>query len=113
MQELACSSSFPAGSLLAYHRRDPMTRGDIWVLPVDGEHEPEPSLQTPANESGSVFSPLDGKCLAHQSDESGRYEVYVQPLPCRGKRTVVSTEGGSAPGWVPDGSELLFDRAIA
>jgi Tol biopolymer transport system component len=35
--------------------------------------------QTPFNETAAQFSP-DGRWVAYQSNESGRYEVYVTPF---------------------------------
>jgi hypothetical protein len=37
-------------------------------------------LRTEFHEGAAAFSP-DGRWLAYISDESGRYEVYVQPYP--------------------------------
>ena len=57
----------------------------------------------------SRFSP-DGKWLAYQSNETGRYEVYVEPFPRTGARTQISDGGGERPVWSPDGREIFFDR---
>ena len=35
-------------------------------------------------------------------------EIYVQPYPGPGRRTVVSTEGGFDPVWSRDGQELFY-----
>jgi hypothetical protein len=51
----------------------------------------------------------DGKWLASQSDESGRFEVYIRPYPevTRG-RWQVSPNGGTSPAWRRDGREIVF-----
>jgi len=49
----------------------------------------------------------DGTLLAYQSDEAGRWDVYVQRL-ADGRRTIVSTNGGDLPSWTPDGSSIVF-----
>ena len=88
---------------------------DIWVLPMEGEREPEPYIQTPFDEGGAVFSP-DGRRLAYASDESGRVEVYVQPFPTPGAKWQISAEGGMEPVWSRDGRELFYrngDRMMA
>jgi hypothetical protein len=54
-----------------------------------------------------MISP-DGRWLAYQSNESGRYEVYVQPFPEGGRRIQVSTDQGVYPRWSPRGGELFF-----
>jgi Tol biopolymer transport system component len=51
----------------------------------------------------------DGRYLAYQSDESGRFEVYVTDYPPRpGRRWRVSPGGGTSPRWRRDGQELFF-----
>ena len=54
-----------------------------------------------------MFSP-DGRCLAYQSDESGRLEVYVRPYPGPGGKSQISTEGGTEPVWARSGRELFY-----
>jgi eukaryotic-like serine/threonine-protein kinase len=55
----------------------------------------------------SEFSP-DGKWLAYMSTESGKPEVYVEPIPATGARWQVSTNGGAQPHWRSYGRELLY-----
>ena len=50
----------------------------------------------------------DGRWLAYMSDESGRYEVYVEPFGRDGDRVRVSVEGGGQPKWRGDGRELFY-----
>jgi serine/threonine protein kinase/Tol biopolymer transport system component len=89
---------------------------DLWVLPTAGKAEPTPFLQTPFNERFGAFSP-DGRWVAYMSNESGRDEVYVRPFVPPGEESTVavtvgqwqvSTAGGLAPLWSPDGQELYY-----
>ena len=64
------------------------------MLLLDGIRKPYAYLQTPFNERMPAFSP-DGRWLAYASDESGRFEVYVQRFPGPGEKIMVSTGGGS------------------
>lgn len=49
----------------------------------------------------------DGRWLAYQSDETGRFEVYVRPYPdVQAGRWTVSTRGATTPRWSTDGREL-------
>ncbi|HUO84447.1 MAG TPA: protein kinase [Thermoanaerobaculia bacterium] len=64
-------------------------------------------LQTSFTEVGAQFSP-DARWLAYASDESGRFEVYVQSFPEPGTRIVISKGGGSGPMWRGDGRELYY-----
>jgi Tol biopolymer transport system component len=51
----------------------------------------------------------DGRYLAYQSRESGRFEIYVTNYPPRdGRRWRVSTAGGTLPRWARSGRELFF-----
>lgn len=96
----------PDGTLLAFVENNAITRSDIWILRL-GDRKAWPLLQTPFSEGSPVFSP-DGNWLAYISDESGRYEVYVQPYPGPGGKYQISTEGGSEPVWNPNGRELFY-----
>jgi Tol biopolymer transport system component len=81
--------------------------GDLMVLPMTGDRKPFPFPSTPFNEVQGVFSP-DGKWVAYQSNESGRFEVYVRPFPGPGGQWQVSTGGGISPRWQADGEELYY-----
>jgi eukaryotic-like serine/threonine-protein kinase len=96
----------PDGQLLAFTELDPSTGRNIWVLRL-GDRKPEPFLRTPSNESAPRFS-ADGRWLAYISDQSGRYEVYVQPYPGPGGKWQISTEGGTEPLWNRNGRELFY-----
>jgi eukaryotic-like serine/threonine-protein kinase len=57
----------------------------------------------------SAISP-DGRWIAYASDENGRPEVWLEPLPITGKRVQLTKNGGSHPQWSPDGGRLYFDQ---
>ncbi|MFY9530722.1 MAG: protein kinase [Candidatus Acidiferrales bacterium] len=96
----------PDRQMLAFFEINPTTGFDIWVLRL-GDRKAQPFLRTPFNESVPRFSP-DGRWLAYTSDESGRYEIYVQPYPGPGGKWLISTEGGTEPAWNPNGRELFY-----
>jgi dipeptidyl aminopeptidase/acylaminoacyl peptidase len=83
--------------------------GDIEVLSLEGKSESRPYLADPAYlETQGVFSP-NGRWVAYQSNESGRFEIYVRPFTDpAGGQSKVSTDGGSFALWSPDGSELYY-----
>jgi Tol biopolymer transport system component len=66
-----------------------------------------PLLKSPAAEIEGQVS-HDGRYLLYASNQSGRYEVYVEPLPRTGERWAVSTNGGTDGRWRPDGEEILY-----
>ena len=97
------------GRFLLYSRNDPKTRSDLWVLPLAGDRKPKPFVQTEFDEGNGQFSP-DGRWVAYASNESGRFEVYVQPFPGPGPKWQVSTSGGILPKWRRDGKELFYPQ---
>ena len=101
------------GRFLLYGDVDPKTKVDLWVLPMDGasgERKPIPFLRTEFNEQRAKFSP-DDRWVAYQSDESGKFEIYVRPFPAvegGGEKWMVSHGGGTDPRWRGDGKELFY-----
>jgi serine/threonine-protein kinase len=70
-----------------------------------------PLLQTAASERNAEISP-DGRWVAHESDESGRSEIYVRPFPAvDAGRWQVSSAGGRKPVWAGNGREIFY-RAL-
>ncbi|MCU1306765.1 MAG: hypothetical protein JWN45_1460 [Acidobacteriaceae bacterium] len=101
----------PDGRYILFMKRGVKTRLDIWALQLFGEKKEYPLLNSSFDEREPQISP-DGHWLAYCSDESGNYEIYVQPFTADGKVGVdkrrVSTTGGTQPVWRRDGHELFF-----
>ncbi len=95
------------GKFILYQVDDPVTKSDLWILPLSGARTPLPFLHSVANETDGRFSP-DGQWIAYASDESGKFEVYVQHFPPSGGQWQVSVNGGAAPSWSRDGKELYY-----
>jgi serine/threonine-protein kinase len=69
---------------------------------------PESLINTPFEEVGAQISP-NGRYLAYQSNESGRFQVYVRPFPnVSAGHWQVTREGGSNPMWARNGAELFY-----
>jgi serine/threonine-protein kinase len=84
------------------------TRDDIVVVTLEGERRVEPLVHTQFSERNPELSP-DGRWLAYQSDESGRYEIYVRPYPrVDAGRWQISTGGGTQPLWDRNGGGLYY-----
>ena len=83
---------------------------DILIVPTDsiGRTQPRPFVVGPSNETDMRLSP-SGRLLAYQSDETGRDEVYLRPVPGPGPRVPVSVNGGQRPFWSRDGATLYFN----
>ena len=66
-----------------------------------------PLVTTPFFDQDPALSP-DDRLLAFASEESGRWEIYVQALDGERGRWQVSTDTGRRPRWRADGRELFF-----
>lgn len=98
----------PDGRWLLYYEVNPTTGRDLWALDMNSpDRTPRVVANTPAEEVLAQCSP-DGRWVAYQTNESGRFEVAVQPFPDAGGKWQVSTTGGVAPRWRADGKELYF-----
>ena len=95
------------GNYLIFYQIDPVTKYDLWALPMTGDRKPFPLLQSGYNEHRATLSP-DGKWLAYGSDETGQDEIYVVSFPVLGRKWKVSVGGGSRPVWRRDGKELFY-----
>ena len=99
------------GRYVAYMQDEVGSNGaraaDLWAVAAGSGADPVRLTHTDANENNVRFSP-DVRWIAYESNESGRYEVYVQSFPRGGNRQVVSAGGGRTPRWKPDGTELFY-----
>jgi Tol biopolymer transport system component len=114
------NSFFPDGRRLAYYGLDSDARFKVWTVTLDvsdPDHpklgKPELFLNTQSNVADAAISP-DGRWMAYESDESGRYEVYVRPFPIpsggSGDKWRISTGGGVLAIWSRKGRELFFQN---
>jgi hypothetical protein len=104
--EIHPSSFSPRGDLLAYVTVGSSASKDIGILRV-ADRLAEPLIATRFNEMYPEFSP-DGRWLAYVSNMSGQLEVYVESFPDRGRKMLISTDGGMLPCWSRDGSRLYY-----
>ena len=92
-------------------------QGDLWILPMGGpgtDRKPVSLLRTEFNEVTARFSP-DGRWVAYQSNQSGKYEIYVLPFDASnpgssaaGGLHQVSKDGGQDARWSGNGKELFY-----
>jgi len=80
---------------------------NLWLLPRVRNAKPVRFLGSAADEMHGNFSP-DGKFVAYSSNESGRFEVYVETFPRSDQKWPVSTNGGYEPRWRADGREIYY-----
>ena len=110
--------SFTAdGKRLAYSEL--ASNYQIWTVPLEDQGgrlkagKPEQFLKSGFADRLPAFSP-DGRWLAYESNESGKYEVYVRAFPphnavgVQSGKWQVSNNGGAAPRWSRTGHELMY-----
>jgi serine/threonine-protein kinase len=88
---------------------------DIFALHLGRDRRIEPLVQRAGNQWGVRVSP-DGRWLSYASDESGRFEVYVEEFSGRRAKYQVSNDGGTEAVWSPAENELFYrneDRMMA
>jgi Tol biopolymer transport system component len=97
------------GRWIVFATQSPKTARDLWALAMDREKHEKPIAvaQTMSEEREARFSP-DGRWIAYQSNESGQFEIYVQPFPGPGGKSQISTGGGTSPKWHRDGRSLFY-----
>ena len=86
----------------------PETGFDVGLLSLNGEQGIEWLLESEYDEEYAEISP-DGRWMAYESDESGRFEIYVRPFPNVDEgKWQISGNGGDHPLWAPDERELFY-----
>jgi eukaryotic-like serine/threonine-protein kinase len=98
----------PDGRNILFSVPGPASGYDLWLLPVAGDSKTAKLfVDSPGDQMHGNFSP-DGKFVAYTSNESGRFEVYVETFPRSERKWPVSTGGGYEPRWRADGHEIYY-----
>jgi tricorn protease-like protein len=82
--------------------------GSLWALPLADDGPPELVAKTEGFRTRVPRLSPNGRWLAYISDESGGWEVYVEPFRRPGERIRISVDGGGQPMWRGDGKELFY-----
>ena len=72
----------PDGRQLIFSEETAQTDIDLMTLELDGTRRVTPLLQSRFAERNAVISP-DGRWLAYEANDSGRFEIYVRAFPRR------------------------------
>jgi serine/threonine-protein kinase len=103
-----CCASFSSNGTLVYASSNEARESDT-DLYYRGPRDAAPRvfLDRAGSQESPTVSP-GGAYVAYQSNESGRYEVYVRPFPSGEGHWQVSLGGGSDPRWSAGGDKLWF-----
>ena len=105
---LHAESWSPDGATFLAEAVNGPTAGSLSMLQMaNASHTLQPFLRTAARIHSPAISP-DGRWLAYSGDDTGRFEIYLQPFPSLGARRQVSVSGGFEPVWSRDGREMFF-----
>ena len=96
----------PDGQTMVYSQVQ-ADRTEIMGATADGSADPDTLVSGPFRHLTGTVSP-DGQWLAYRSDETGLFEIYVQPFPGPGAKVPVSIGGGNEPVWSADSRELFY-----
>jgi eukaryotic-like serine/threonine-protein kinase len=101
----------PDGRRLIFTDQSPTTNDDMMALELDATRRATSLVQSPFSERNGTVSP-DGRWLAYEANDSGRFEIYVRPFQdVNSGRWQVSTDGGTRPIWTRNGQELIYVSA--
>jgi Tol biopolymer transport system component len=92
----------PGRNLLVSDRRGRTIR-----VPIEPPGRPEILSDSKATELYPVYSP-DGKWIAFQSDQSGRFEIYAMSSADPAQKWRISSAGGRFPRFRRDGKEIFY-----
>jgi Tol biopolymer transport system component len=96
----------PDGRSIAFTRveQGSPTGEDIYLIAPDGSGL-RPAVPIAGNQHAGTFSP-DGRWLAYV--DAGNSSIFVSEVANFTRRWRADIDGGSSPGWSPDGRELFF-----
>jgi eukaryotic-like serine/threonine-protein kinase len=98
----------PDGKLFIYHTTSALPVAMLRPFGAGASSKPLVDTKAPVRVYNAEISP-DGHRVAYQSDESGRFEIFVHPFPAlETGRWQISTNGGAYPLWARNGRELIF-----
>jgi Tol biopolymer transport system component len=95
------------GQWIVMTQLDKDTAQNVWLLDASGAKPPTAIARGPVRDNGGPVSP-DGRWIAYVSEDSGKFEVYVQSFPAPGRKVQVSAGGAVRSWWTRDGRQLVL-----
>ena len=104
VDDIAPLSWSPDGQNLVYR----LNTNGLGILPLVGDRKPRPFLQSSTFTQTQGYVSPDGRWIAYNSNESGRYEVYVRNFPTPAGKWQISQNGAVFSRWRGDARELFY-----
>jgi serine/threonine-protein kinase len=79
----------------------------VWTLSLDGDRKTSSLISEIGAQFAPYFSP-DDRWVVYVSAETGIPQIFVQPFPPNGTKYQITTMGGLAPLWSPDGKQIFY-----
>jgi len=95
------------GQRIVYIVTDP-PRQSLWTVTLGAGRTPVRLTPDGLHNSDQAQLSPDDRWLAYTSDETGAFEIYLQPFLREGQRRGISSAGGGQPRWRSDGRELFY-----
>ena len=102
-----CASFSNNGTLVFAHSNEARESDTDLYYRQPGEATPRVLLDRAGSQESPTVSP-NGAYVAYQSNESGRFEVYVRPFPSGAGQWQISLGGGTDARWSARGDKLWF-----
>lgn len=87
-------------------------RSNIFALPVTGDGrrrgEWRPVANNPSFRERHARFSQDGNWIAYESNENGRFEIFLKPFPALDRTITITSNGGTQVRWGRKGKELLY-----
>ena len=99
------------GSQLVFWQMRGTTLRDVGVLSRSGDPAERWLVESEFHDAWAAVSP-DGRWIAYGSNQTGRYQVYMERFPEMGNRQQLSVGSGGFPDWSPDGRALFYRTAF-
>jgi len=102
-----CGILSASGTLIFAKENDARDSDSDLYYRGPGDTAPKVLLDRKGSQEVPALSP-DGRYVAYQSNESGRYEIYVRPFPSGAGQWQISLAGGGEARWSAHGDKLWF-----